>query len=392
MARTSISTAPDLNLMRPACAEVDLAAFRRNVDAIVAMLPEGSRFVAVLKADAYGHGAVELARCLDGKTAMIAVALLEEALQLRDAGIAHPMLVLGALNAEQMAVAAERGIEVGVPSPEALAAACEVTRETPLTIHLKLDSGMGRMGLIESDLTAAIARIRSTPELRVAGIYTHFANSPDPGDSFTETQIETFDALVARLRAAGVDAPLHHLANSAATIRRLVRAGEWARVGIALFGAETIDHSTQRLEPVLRWRTAVVRVKTLPPGESVGYGRTFRTSRESRIATIAIGYADGYNRLLSNTGDVLIRGRRAPVVGRVSMDLVTVDVTELEGVSVGDEVVLLGRQGDEEISAEEIAGRLGTISYEVLCSIGARVPRVYRDGEAIVAIRSRFNS
>ena len=378
--------------MRPACAEIDLGAFRRNVEAILGMLPEGGRLVAVLKADAYGHGAVELARCLDERTAMIAVALLEEALQLRDAAITHPILVLGALSAEQIEVAAERDIEIAVPSPESLAAACEVAREREVNVHLELDSGMGRMGLIESDLPAAVALIRATPKLRIAGIYTHFANAPEPDDPFTETQIETFDGIVAELRAAGVEAPLHHLANSAATVRRLVRAGEWARVGIALFGAETIDRSSQRLEPVLRWRTAVVRVKTLPPGESVGYGRTFRTARESRIATIAIGYADGYNRLLSNRGEVLIRGRRASVVGRVSMDLVTVDVTGIDGVVVGDEVVLLGRQGDDEISAEAIGGRLGTISYEVLCSIGARVPRVYRDGEAIVAIRSRFTT
>jgi alanine racemase len=248
------------------------------------------------------------------------------------------------------------------------------------------------MGLIESDLAEAISLIRATPRLELRGIYTHFANAPEPKDPYTLTQIATFDRLLAGLREAGVDAPLHHLANSAATVRHLVRPGEWARVGIALFGAETLDDHSQRLEPVLRWRTEVVRVKTLPPDSPVGYGLTFRTQRESRIATIAIGYADGYNRLLSNSGEVLVLGRRSKIVGRVSMDLVTIDVTDIDGVSVGDEVVLLGRQGDEEISAEEIAGRLGTISYEVLCSVGARVPRIYRDGEAIVAIRSRFTT
>jgi alanine racemase len=356
------------------------------------MLPEASQLVAVLKADAYGHGAVELARCLDDRSAMIAVALLEEAVQLRDAGITHPILVLGALSEEQIAMAAEYEIEVAAPSPEALRAACAIARDRDVKLHLKLDSGMGRMGLIESDLPEAISLIRATPRLQLRGIYTHFANAPEPKDPYTLTQIATFDRLLAGLRDAGVDAPLHHLANSAATVRHLVRPGEWARVGIALFGAETLDGSSQRLEPVLRWRTEVVRVKTLPPGSPVGYGLTYRTERESRIATIAIGYADGYNRLLSNSGEVLVRGQRAKIVGRVSMDLVTIDVTSIDGVSVGDEVVLLGRQGDDEISAEEIAGRLGTISYEVLCSVGARVPRIYRDGEAIVAIRSRFTT
>jgi alanine racemase len=245
------------------------------------------------------------------------------------------------------------------------------------------------MGVIESELPGVIEMIRAAPRLRVEGIYTHFANADDVGDSFTEVQIANYDRMLATLREGGIDAPQHHFANSSATLRGLVRPGDFARVGIALFGPERIKISTGTIEPVLRWRTEILRLKELPAGHAVGYGTTFRTSRRSRIATLPVGYADGYDRLLSNNADVLVRGRHAPVVGRVSMDLVTIDVTDVDGVSVGDEVVLIGVQGDEIITAEELAARAQTISYEVLCRIGSRVPRVYPDGGAY-RIRSRF--
>ena len=195
--------------------------------------------------------------------------------------------------------------------------------------------------------------------------------------------------MVEILRAAGVTAPLHHRANSAATMRGLVKPGEYVRVGLSLYGAEPLDAGSSRLEPVMRWRTQVARLKDLPAGHGIGYGMTFHTTRPSRIATLPVGYADGYSRLLSNRGEVLIRGSRAPGVGRVSMDLVTIDVTEIAGAAFGDEVVLLGTQEGETITAEEIASKTGTISWEVFCAVSARVPRVYRDGNSIV-VRSRF--
>lgn len=369
-----------LELMRPNWAEIDLDAFDRNVDALRARLPEGARLCLVLKANAYGHGAVRLAQSLTPeKCAMIAVALLEEALELRDAGITLPVLVLGAMTPQQVPLAAERGIVIGVPSPEALEAAAAASKDRHVTVHLKLDSGMGRVGLLPADLEAAAKVIRSAPRLKVDAIYTHFANSPDPDDTYTQRQVARFDEMVAALRALGVDAPMHHLVNSGAYMRG-IKPGDLMRIGIALYGAEPVEHRHDRLEPLLRWRTEVVRVKTLPAGAPVGYSLTWRGDRESRIATIAVGYADGYNRGLSSRGTVLVHGMRAPVVGRVSMDLVTIDVTDIPDVEVGDEVVLLGRQEDEEVSAEEIANLLGTISYEVLCAVGARVPRLYRTG------------
>lgn len=349
--------------IRRTWAEIDGGAFERNVDTVARMLPEGSRLVAVLKANAYGHGAVALAkRCRPERVAMIGVALLEEALELRRAGIELPLLVFGPLSKVQIVEALDHRIAFGVVGPEELAGACEVARDRDVAIHLKLDSGMGRMGVTESELPRVAEMIRATPRLRVDAIYTHFANADDAGDPFTETQMATFDRM---RRELGIDAPLHHLANSAATMRHLVRPGDLARCGIILV----------TLEPVMRWRTEIVRLKTLPPGHGVGYGTTFHTQRESRIATLPVGYADGYSRLLSNNADVLVRGQRAPVVGRVSMDLVTIDVTDVPGAAVGDEVVLLGRQGDEIITGDELARRTNTISYEVFCRVSARVPR-----------------
>jgi alanine racemase len=364
---------------RPTWAEIDLGAFRRNLDAVARMLPERSRLIAVLKANAYGHGAVALAReCNHDRVAMLAVALLEEALELRDAGINLPLFVLGPLTREQIVVAVDRDIAFGIVGPEELAAACDVARERDVAAHLKLDSGMGRMGLVESELPRVVDLIRSAPRLRIDAIYTHYANAGAPLDSFTQTQTENFQRMLTALREAGVDAPSHHAANSAATVRGFVAPGDFARTGIVMYGAAPLDDGATRLEPLLRWRTEIVRLKTLPPGHAIGYGITFHTTRESRIATLPVGYADGYSRLLSNKGDVLVRGRRAPVVGRVSMDLVTIDVTDIPQAGLGDEAILLGKQGDDEIAVEEHAARTGTIAYEVFCRISARVPRVYK--------------
>lgn len=381
-----MSTRPDF---RPTWAEIDLDAFTRNVESIAASLPERSRLIAVLKADGYGHGALELARrCSSRNVAMIATALLEEALELRQGGIELPLLVLGPLTAPQIPLAVEARLQIGVIGPEELALVCGLARDRDINVNLKLDSGMGRMGILPNELSAVIEMLRGAPRVKVDAIYTHFA-SADEDEAFTAAQSATFDDMVGTLRQGGIDAALHHLANSAATLRGLVRPGDYARCGIALFGVQPAD-GLRGTEPVMRWRTEVSRVKDLPAGAAVGYGTTFHTRRPSRIATLPVGYADGYDRLLSNRGVVLVRGRRVPVVGRVSMDLVTIDVTELPAVEVGDEVVLLGRDGGEMITAEEMAALTSTISYEVFCRVSARVPRLYRQGRE-TRVRSRFS-
>src|SRR5688572_25227077 len=280
-----MSSPPDFSETRPTWAEIDLRAFDRNVAAIASRLPPGTRLIALLKADGYGHGAVELARrCKPEQVAMIGVALLEEALELRSAGIALPILVLGPLNEQQVRLALEHDITLGVPGPEELEIVAAVAKERDVAIHLKLDSGMGRMGVVESELPRVMDLIRSAPRLRVEALYTHLANADDGDDPFTQDQIARFDTLVETLREAGLSPPLHHVANSAATLRGIT-PGDFARVGIALYGAagelavggwqlgedeaEVDSRKLVRLEPVMRWRTAIARLKELPPGHAI---------------------------------------------------------------------------------------------------------------------------
>lgn len=381
-----MSSQPDqpIELYRPTWIEIDLDAYARNVDALASRLPQDSRVIAVLKANGYGHGSVQLAQACADRIAMIAVALLEEAIELRRAGINTPILLLGPLTTNQVPVAIAQDIAMGLTGPESLDALVRAHSSlggAPARVHLKLDSGMGRMGFMPSDLATLADVINANPWISVEGIYTHFANASSPADPYTEVQMERFGRMLGQLRDAGVSAPLHHTSNSAATLRGFVSRGHFVRVGLSLLGGEPLDTGDTRLERVLTWRSSIVRLKEIPAGHPVGYGTTFIASRPSRIATLPVGYADGYNRLLSNRGEVLLRGRRAPVVGRVSMDLVTIDVTDIGLAAPGDPVVLLGRQGDEEISAEEIAAKIGTIPYEVFTSISERVPRVYRTGE-----------
>jgi alanine racemase len=375
--------------LRPTYAEIDLDAFARNIASAKRLLPDGSRLIAVLKANGYGHGALALGqRAQREGVAMIAVGPLEEAIELRREGIDLPILLLGPLNAPQLQKALAARLVVGVPGPEQLALVAQAA-SSDIPIHLKLDSGMGRMGVTDAELPEAIDILRSNPRIRVDAVYTHFANASDPADPRTQQQVEKFDQMVAALRRAGIDPAAHHLANSAAAVRRMVRAGDYVRAGILLYGAAPLDSGGFHLEPVMRWRTEIARLKVLPPGHGVGYGMTFVTSHPSRIATLPVGYADGYPRLLSNHADVLVHGTRVPIVGNVSMDLVTIDVTGLSNAAVGDEVVLLGSQGPATLTAEELATRAGTISYEIFCRLSARVPRVYRSGGE-VAVNSRF--
>ena len=286
--------------------------------------------------------------------------------------------MLGPLTAMQIPMAVDAGIRIGVIGPEELAMVCQLASDRDVSIDLKLDSGMGRMGIVESELGAVIEMLKASPRVKVEAAYTHYA-SADDDEAFTTAQSAKFDEMLLTLRAGGISPALHHMANSAATLRGLVRSGDHVRCGIALFGAESVIDGRRRTQPVMRWRTEIARLKELPAGAAVGYGTTFHTARPSRIATLPVGYADGYDRRLSNRAQVLVRGRRLPLVGRVSMDLLTIDVTDLPDAAVGDEVILLGSQGGESITAEELATLAGTISYEIFCRVSARVPRLYLD-------------
>ena len=360
---------------------IDLAALRRNIQLIRSAVPAGSRLLAVVKADAYGHGAVPVAKeALTAGADWLAVALVEEGLQLREAGIRAPILVLGAVGEQAAVSAARQGITVPLCSADAvpmLQRAAE-TAGRPLQLHLKLDTGMGRIGIRgEAEIRAALDALAQAPMLRLSGVFTHFADADGQDDVFTQEQLERFRRWTALL-PAGL---LRHCANSAAIHRLMPQAAyDMVRMGISMYGYPPVE-SELPLQPMLRWESEVSFVKQLPAGASVSYGCTWHAQRDSRIATIACGYGDGYHRAAGGRAQVLIHGRRVPVVGRICMDQMMADVTDLgTAVRPGDRVTLLGRDGEACISAEEIAGWAGTISYEVLLAATARVPRRWING------------
>lgn len=380
-----------LELMRPTFVEVDLGAWRRNLRAAQARLHGDSRLLPVLKADGYGHGAAMLARIArEESVPMVAVALLEEALELHAVVPDLPILILGPLRPAAAHAAIARGFRIGITGPETLSALVEASAGNEAVIHLKLDSGMGRMGVIEQELDMVSGILRSHPHIRVEGLYTHFATADEREHPAYVSQQRRYAAMIERLAREGVVPRLRHVANSAAIWRADAPQSDMARAGLLLLGADVMTGEPSKLEPVLRWKTTIARLKEVTPGESVGYGHSWTATRPSRIATLPVGYADGYDRALSNRGTVLVRGQRAPVVGRVSMDLVTVDVTDVRDAAAGDEVILLGRQDGAEIPVEEIAGLTGTIAYEVFCAISARVPRLWLHEGREIAIGSRF--
>jgi alanine racemase len=385
--------------LRPTRAEVNLAALRHNLKVVTrhAKACGGARVWPVLKADGYGHGAPAVARTLERAGAEgFCVALLEEAVELRDAGIRAPILVMGGYSAgayEEIAGRDVIPVVYDVAQVEGLARAARAMGR-PVLAHLKVDTGMARLGVRMADLEDFAARLAALPEVRVTGLMTHLACAEASGESgsaeagFTAEQVARFEEATTRLvRAGAIDrSVVRHAANSAALLRGDA-VFDAVRPGIAIFGVSPHDgqgaSSPGELRAAMRVRSEIVDVRTVETGESVGYGALFRAARQSRIATIPMGYADGLSRHLSNRGHVLVRGRRAPIVGAVSMDMSMVDVTDIPGTSLRDEVVVLGAQegvlGKDAITADEVARHGGTIAWEILTSISRRVPRFYRE-------------
>lgn len=374
--------------MRPTRAEIDLTAIAANVRVACELAGTATAVMAVVKADAYGHGAAPVARTALGAGATwLGVAVPEEAAALRTAGIQAPILVLGPIAPAQVGLVVAHDLDQCVSDwAQAEALSREAApRGRVQRLHLKVDTGMGRVGLPPRAVRPAAERIAALPGVRLVGLMTHFADADADEPEFTREQLARFEAVSRDLRAAGIAIPLRHAANSAALIRHPGARLDLVRPGIMLYGCPPCvprRPGDPALAPALRLRTAISQLADLAAGGSVSYGRTFVASRDMRIATLPIGYADGLSRLLSGRGQALVRGRRAPILGRVCMDMTMVDVTDLSDVRVGDEAVLIGRQGADEITADEVAGLTGTISYEVLCRIGPRVPRSYRAGDA----------
>lgn len=361
---------------RATVVEVDLDAVRHNVRRLT--LP-GSLVMAVVKSDAYGHGAVPVAKAaLDGGATWLGVALVEEGLELREAGIDAPILVLSEFPRGSEKDALTSGLTPTVYSEEGVAAVAEAARAVgrSTAVHLKLDTGMHRVGVWPPDAAPSFARRIVDAGLSLEGLWTHFATA-ESDDHTTREQLGRLLDAAADVRAAGIEPALLHAANSAATIRLPESHLDLVRPGAAIYGLAAGPGLDAGLRPALTWRSAVTMVKRLPAGERISYGHTYALERETTIATVPVGYEDGYARLLSNRGKVLIRGARRRVAGTVTMDQLLVDCGE-DDIATGDDVVLLGAQGDERITAEELAGYIGTIGYEVVCAISERVPREYR--------------
>ncbi|QQE74875.1 alanine racemase [Brevibacillus composti] len=380
--------------MKPFCrdtwVEVDLNAIRANVEAFRRHIPAATGIMAVVKADGYGHGAVHVGQeALSSGADSLAVAMLDEAVVLREAGITAPVLVLGYTPVESVAIASRWGIELTASHAEWVEQAeAELTRAgaQPIGIHIKTDTGMGRLGVRDADeLLQVVEALEHSPHLNWTGIFTHFACADEEDTSHARAQHERFQALLSALRTAGKTLPRVHCCNTAAAMVFPEWGYDTIRLGIGLYGLYPSPYLKQQavlqLTPALSLKTRIAHVKTAAEAMTVSYGATYTAKPGETIATLPIGYADGFSRLLSNRGAVLHAGSRAPIVGRVCMDQIMVKI-QSETAQVGDEVVLYGRQGMEEISLDEVAGLVGTINYEIPCMLNYRIPRVYRrDGE-----------
>ncbi|MGA3166200.1 MAG: alanine racemase [Terriglobia bacterium] len=376
-------------LLRPTWVEISLSKLRRNYQRI-RELAGARQVMAVIKADAYGHGAVPVARCLaECGVDWFGVATVEEALELRAAGIQQPMLLLGGLYMSDPAHLIEYRLTPSLSSTMRLDTYAECARRygRPIEFHLKVDSGLGRLGLPLDRLTAFVEHYRELAGLQLKGFFTHLASAEDMVASQTDEQGQRFSTALDELRRLEVEPAWIHVSNSAALLTGRKFPENLVRIGALLYGycMPLVVSPGQELpqapefEPILTFKSRVVYMKDVPSGTPLGYGAAFHARRPSRIATVPVGYADGLSHALSNRGYAIVRGRRARIVGSISMDLSLLDVTDIPGTNIGDEIILIGQSDHCSITAIEIAQLLDTVPYEVLCSIGKRVPRIYVD-------------
>ena len=370
---------------RPTCAEINLENLAHNFRVIKAAVGSAVAIMPAVKADAYGHGAVACAQVLEKEgAAWFAVALPEEGVKLRQAWIAKPILALGGFWDGQETLLIEHNITPVIFRLDLLDRLNHAARQAGVTFdyHVKVDTGLGRLGVPYAEFENFLSEIKAFQNLRLDGLMTHCA-SADAADGveFTEHQLKLFNHALTMVNQHGFNPRWIHAANSGAAHGFPEARHNLVRLGGVLWGiwrdSTRSDIAPLDWRPVMRLQTQIMLLKTVPSGTPLGYGGTFKTGRESRIATLAIGYEDGLPRALSNRGRVLVRGQFAPIVGRISMDLTLVDVTDVADATLGDEVVIIGRQGEQEITAEEIAAQIDTISYEITCGISDRVPRIY---------------
>ncbi len=372
-------------LGRPAWAEISLTALASNVRAFRNFLPGNVRLMAVIKADGYGHGAYETADiALREGASMLGVASLEEGADLRQKGIKAPILILGYTEPHQYSALLKMELLPTIFDWKAATVLSGLARARgkKAAVHVKLDTGMGRLGLSSLRETLSfLENVAHLPFISLEGIYTHFAAADERDGSFTKKQLVYFQNILNMCREKGIRIALRHAANSAAALAYPETHFDMVRIGLGLFGyfpsGETHQQHKIKLTPVMSLKSRIVYLKKVAAGTPISYGRTYVSSRDTTIATVALGYGDGYSRLLSKKGYMLVKGQKAPVAGTICMDYTMLDVGMIPGAAEGDEVVACGCQGEERITADDLAGQLGTISYEILCNISARVPRIY---------------
>jgi alanine racemase len=364
--------------------EVDLDRFTANLRAIRALGGPGRDLLLVVKADAYGHGAVDIAEAAAAEgVAQLGVATLHEGIQLRQAGCPLPIIVLSPLLPGEIAEAVAHQLDPTVCDLAFARALSEaaVAAGRPQRVHIEVDTGMGRIGVREEDAVEFIANVTALPALRLASVFTHFPDADGDSLEFSHDQVRRFDALLERLGRSGIRPPRVHAANSAGTVNLPNSYYDWLRVGLLAYGhLPRHSRAPVAVAPVMSFKSRLVQVRDLPAGVPVSYARTFVTSRPTRSGVVAVGYGHGYSWLLSNRGHMLVRGRPVPILGRVTMDLTMVDLTEVPEAAVGDEVVLFGEQGEASLPLEAVAEGSQTLPYEIMCTIGKRVTRIYVRG------------
>ncbi|MBI5649078.1 MAG: alanine racemase [Chloroflexi bacterium] len=375
----------DFTPLRPAWVEVSRGAIEHNTRRLKEIIGHATELMAMVKANAYGHGAIESARsALRGGATWLGVYALGEGVELRDAGIAAPILVVGPTLPARARVGVARDLTLTIFSLDTARAIADAARElnTRACVHIKVDTGMTRLGILPDEAVEFARAVRELGNIEIEGVFTHFATSDETsefGRAYTREQLAKFNRVVNALDSAGIRPRYRHCANSPASINLPDARFNLARSGILIYGLDPSDEVPRPRDfiPALAFKTQVALIKQVSAGTYVSYGCTFQTARASRLAVLMIGYADGFRRKPNNYGAVLVRGARAPIVGRVCMDQTMIDVTDIPDVEVGDEVVLIGKQGAEEIRAEEIAQKLGTNNYETVTTISARVERRY---------------
>ena len=363
---------------RPTQVTVDLQALKQNAAAIAALHPN-VQLCAVVKADAYGHGSIQVAQTLSQSgVSWLAVALVEEGIRLREAGIKLPILVLGALVDEAADALVKFDLIPTVFDAKQLEALSNAAQTTSLKFHLKVDTGMSRLGVLPADMDNFLTELKSYPNLHLDGVMTHLQNADLNDTQRNQAQTQVFEDALTQVQAAGLSPQYRHLSNSAATLTLENTSQNLLRPGLVMYGLSPMQTTVPKdLTPLMRWTTRPLQIKEIAAGERVSYGGHFVAKRATKIAVLPVGYADGYRRSFEGKADVLIQGRRAPIVGSICMDLCMVDVTDFNSISQQDEVVLMGRQGNECITTYDLAQWAGTIPYEITCGISDRVPRQY---------------